>query len=88
MAVGNCVIANGVEFNMEVVDNCGVCFKHNNVEDLKDKIEDLVANPEKVKKYRLLAKERIKKYYNWNDVVDKTEYLMKSLLGSKTSNTC
>ena len=45
------------------------------------KIEYLIKHPEYTERYRTLARERIKKYYNWDDVIGKTEELMKKLLG-------
>ena len=80
MACGNCVIVNGVEFNKEVIADCGLWFELNNADDLKNKIEYLLDNPFEVEKYRSLAVERIRKYYNWDDVVEKTEKLMKILI--------
>jgi len=80
MACGNCVIGNGVEFNKEVIGNCGLYFEPNNADSLRDKIEYSFNHPGEVEKFRSLAVERIRKYYNWNDVVDKTEKLMKKLL--------
>ena len=52
MAAGNCVIANGVEFNKEVVSHCGLFFEHNNADDLKDKIQDLEKGSKSASKWR------------------------------------
>ena len=81
MAFGNCIIVNGVEFNKEVVGDCGLSYEPGEPNDLKDKIEYLIKHPEYTERYRTLARERIKKYYNWDDVIGKTEELMKKLLG-------
>ncbi len=80
MASGNCVIVNGVDFNKEVIDDCGLWFKPNDPEDLKNKIEYLFDNPQEAERYRKAAVERVSIYYNWDAVVDKTEELMKRLL--------
>lgn len=80
MAHGNCVIANGVSFNKEVVGDAGVWFRHNDVTDLKNKIQHFIDNPEETNKYRVLAVERIRKYYNWNDVVGDYENLFTNML--------
>lgn len=80
MASGNCVIANGVNFNREVVKDCGLCYEPGNSQDLQNKIEYLLSHPLEAQNYREMAAERIKKYYNWDDVVNKTEKLMETLL--------
>lgn len=79
MAAGNCVIVNGVDFNKEVIADCGLWYEPGNTEDLKNKIEYLFDNPGEVERYRQKAVERIRNHYNWDDVVDKTENLMRRL---------
>ena len=85
MASGNCVLANGVVFNQEVIDKAGLIFEPGNVEDLRNKIEYLLKHPLEVEKYRGLAVERVKKYYNWDLVSEGTEKLIHRLL-KKTEN--
>jgi len=80
MASGNCVIANGVNFNKEVIKDCGLCYEPGNTEDLKNKIEYLLGHPSEVRNYRNMAINRIKNNYNWDNVVNRTERLMESLL--------
>lgn len=83
MASGNCVIVNGVDFNKEVIGDAGLWFEPNNIEDLKNKIEWLLDHPEEAEKYRHLAVNRIRKYYNWDEAVENTEKLMKALCDEK-----
>ncbi|MFA6142159.1 MAG: DUF1972 domain-containing protein [Candidatus Omnitrophota bacterium] len=80
MASGNCVVVNGIDFNKEVIGDSGIWTRPNDTDDLKNKIEYLLGHPEEAEKYRRLAVERIEKYYRWDEVVDKTEKLMKALL--------
>jgi glycosyltransferase involved in cell wall biosynthesis len=80
MASGNCVIANGVEFNREVIGSSGLSYLPGDVDDLKNKIEYLLSHPEEIERYRALAVDRISKYYNWGLVVEQTEALMLNLL--------
>lgn len=80
MASGNCVIVNGVSFNKEVIGDSGLSYEPGNRNDLKNKIEYLLDHPRDVERYGMLAVERIKKYYNWDNVINKTEKLMKRLL--------
>lgn len=81
MAAGNCVIANGVDFNKEVIADCGLWFEPGNAGDLKNKIEYLLDHPDEADHYRSLAINRIRERYNWDQVVSSTEALMKRLLG-------
>ena len=80
MAHGNCVIANGVSFNKEVVGDAGLWFRHNDIEDLKNKIQYFIDNPKKTDKYRTMAVERIREHYNWDDVVSEYEDLFANML--------
>lgn len=70
MATGNCVVANGVGFNREVVGDAGVWFKRGNVADLVKKIEHLMAFPEEAEKFRSLAAARMKQFYDWDGITD------------------
>jgi glycosyltransferase involved in cell wall biosynthesis len=85
MASGNCIIVNGVEFNKEVINSCGLFYQPGDVNDLKDKIEYLLGYPEEVGRYRMLAVDRIRKYYNWELVTDQTERLIQRLLLKRNS---
>jgi glycosyltransferase involved in cell wall biosynthesis len=80
MVFGNCVIAIGVPFNKEVVAEAGFCFQPGDEVDLRNKIEYLLNHPETVEQYRRLAQERITRFYNWDDVVNKYEHLFLGLL--------
>lgn len=75
MASANCVIANGVSFNREVIGDAGLCFEPNNPYDLKNKIEYLIDNQGEIENFRRKAIERIKKYYNWDEIVVQYEKL-------------
>lgn len=80
MACGNCVLVNGVNFNIEVIGDAGIWFEQNNIIDLKNKIEFLLKSPEVADRYRLLARERVERYYNWGDVANSYEELFYSFL--------
>ncbi len=80
MASGNCVIVNGVDFNKEVISDCGLWFEPGNPDDLRNKIEYLFEHPQEVERYRRMAVERIRACYSWDKVVAKTEELMRKLL--------
>ncbi len=81
MVYGNCIIANGVPFNREVLAEAGICFKESDINDLIDKINFTIQHPEQLDVYRRLAIERVRKYYNWDDIVTKYESIFSSLMG-------
>ncbi|MDP3731758.1 MAG: DUF1972 domain-containing protein [Candidatus Omnitrophota bacterium] len=83
MASGNCVIVNGIDFNKEVIGDSGLWFRPNDADDLKQKIKYLLDHREEAGKYRRLAIDRIRKYYSWDETVNKTEELMKRLRDGK-----
>lgn len=78
MGSGNCIIAYDCDFNREVLGNCGLYFKKD-PSDLKKKIEYLLNNPDEVEKFGKMAKERAKKFYRWEKVVDDYEKLFLDL---------
>lgn len=75
MGFGNCVITNGTPENIEVVGDTGIIYKKNDVEDLREKIEYVIKNPEVIRIYGEKAKERVKANYSWDTVTDKYENL-------------
>jgi glycosyltransferase involved in cell wall biosynthesis len=80
MGFGNCVIVNGTPENVEVVGDCGIIYKKNDVDDLIGKINYVIDNPDIVKEYGSKAVERIKKYYSWDYVTEEYEKLFLGLL--------
>ncbi len=82
MSFGNCVVVNGVDFNIEVVGNAGYSFKHNDSSELAKVLKYLLDNPEEAEKKRGMAIERIKKYYSWEKII--REYAELILQGRDT----
>lgn len=72
MSYGNCCLTSDIPECAEVVEDKAVTFRKSDVEDLREKLEWLVANPDVVKKYKATATDFICKKYNWDDVVDRT----------------
>jgi GT2 family glycosyltransferase len=77
MKAGNCVLVNSVNpANIEVVEKTGLYFDGNKgSEDLKEKIEYLLQNPEVVAQYRELARKRAEEIYNWERITKRYEEL-------------
>lgn len=82
MASGNCVIANGVSFNKEVVADAGICFEPGNIDDLRGKIQNFLEHPEATEEYRIKAKERVRKCYNWDDVAAQYDVFFKKIISN------
>lgn len=77
MSYKNCCLTSDIPECKTVMDDKGVTFKKSDVNDLKEKLQYLVDNVDKVNKYKSEAQEYILKKYNWDDVVDKTIELYK-----------
>lgn len=75
MSYGNCCLVSDIEENIEVVEDKAVSFAKGNVQDLKEKLKDLLETPEKVKQYQEQSADYICSKYNWDDVVSQTEQL-------------
>lgn len=87
MSYGNCCLVSDIEENTEVVENKAAAFQKGNVTDLKEKLEYLLANAEKVAEYKRMSADFICQKYSWEDVVRKTEILYESKKGYKNEGT-
>ena len=72
MSYGNCCLVSDIEECTEVVEDKAVTFEKGKIEDLRDKLEELVNNKNKVEKYKSEAADFICNKYSWDDVVEKT----------------
>lgn len=72
MSYGNCCLVSDIPECTEVTQDKAVSFKKGNIKDLKDKIQEMCLDREKVYKYKKEASEFICSKYNWDDVVEKT----------------
>lgn len=72
MSYGNCCVVSDIPENMEVVEEHAVSFRKGDIEDLKEKLQEMLIHPERVQKYREAAGKFICEKYNWDEVVDQT----------------
>ncbi|WP_270772555.1 glycosyltransferase family 4 protein [Intestinibacter bartlettii] len=72
MSYGNCCIVSDIAECAEVVEDKAIVFKKSNVEDLRQKIQELCDNPKIVQKYKKDAMNFICNKYNWDKVVRST----------------
>ena len=64
MSYGNCCLVSDIRENLEVVETKAVTFVKSDAEDLKNKLKELLNNPE--------ISSFICEKYNWNDVLEQT----------------
>jgi glycosyltransferase involved in cell wall biosynthesis len=83
MALGKCVLVSDIPENLETIGDAGYSFKHGNPEDLKEKLQYLLANPDEVNKMQRKAIDRIRTHYDWNKITDQMEKIYLSLLSER-----
>jgi glycosyltransferase involved in cell wall biosynthesis len=79
-AYGKALLASDIPANLEIVEAAGLSFENTNVDDLKLKLEELLANTEAVKLLGKQARQVVLTHYHWNDVVKKTVELYHDLV--------
>ncbi len=81
MASGLPVIASNLPGVRKVFENNrqGLLTEANNYEDLKEKIKQLLDNPDKLKKMKKEAEKLIEHKYNWDRVGEKLSYFIRNL---------
>lgn len=72
MSYGNCCVVSDIAECAEVVEDKAIVFQKSNVEQLRERLQDLCDHPEHVKLYKDSASNFICQKYNWDDVVDRT----------------
>jgi len=72
MSYGNACLVSDIPENTEVVHNYAEWFEHGNVAILKEKIEYLLSDIEKVNKYKKEAADYICNSFDWDTIVDRT----------------
>jgi glycosyltransferase involved in cell wall biosynthesis len=90
MGMGNCVVVNGTEENLETIGEAGFSYREPDDEAseraLASILQDLLDNPEMVAAYRQRAHHRARTEYTWDSVTDRYELLFSRLLGRKSTS--
>ena len=81
MSFGNCCVVSSIKECTEVVDDKAVVFKQGDVEDLREKLQELCDKPDEVEKMQSESADFICKKYSWDDVVARTMGLYRRVLG-------
>jgi len=79
LGYGNCVLTINTHSNKEVVGDSAILYDKS-VLGLAQKIEYVLKNPKKVKVYRIKARERVRRKYTWNKIIDLYEKLFNEVL--------
>ncbi len=85
MGAGTCVVVNGIPEQLETIGDSGVHYRMNDLEDLKQKVQELIDNPQLRDYYARRTQKRVEKYYRWEDVINRYEILLKEVAGVKDS---
>ena len=72
MSYGNCCLVSSISECTEVVENKAVVFEKSKVDDLREKIQNLLEDSQEVAYYKRNATDFICSKYNWDNVVDRT----------------
>lgn len=72
MSYGNCCLTSNIDECTEVVGDKAVAFRKGNVDNLREKLQELIDNSGVVGEYKAAAADYILEKYNWDDVVEKT----------------
>ena len=72
MSYGNCCVVSDIDEMTEVVEDKAITFRHSDVEELKNVLQELLDEPRIVNEYKKPVAEFITTKYNWDDVVDRT----------------
>lgn len=72
MSYRNCCVVSDIAECTEVIEDKAVVFKKGDIEDLRDRLQELCDHPEVVWKYKTEAADFICQKYNWDDVVERT----------------
>lgn len=72
MSYGNCCLCSDIPECAEIVEDKAVTFRKSDIEDLRNKLQMLCDDEQKVAGYKAAAKDFILNKYNWDDTVNKT----------------
>ncbi|MEE8348851.1 MAG: glycosyltransferase [Acidobacteriota bacterium] len=81
MGAGCLVLVNDADENREVVGEAGLLCSFNEQQTLASLMARVCANPRQFQEYQQRAEQRIREFYNWEDVVKQYEALFYQLVG-------
>ena len=72
MSYGNCCLTSDIDECASVLGEFGITFRRGDVQDLKEKLQQLCDDPQRVNLFKAQAADYICSKYNWEDVVTQT----------------
>jgi glycosyltransferase involved in cell wall biosynthesis len=79
MGAGNCALVLNTPENLEVMGDAGIAY--DSVDDLAEKMRQVLADPSLISEYRRRAMERVRAFYNWEQITDQYDLLLATLAG-------
>ena len=83
MGWGLACLVSDIDQNLEGVEGTGLSFKEGDVQDLKERLEYLLANPAEAERLGRAARERIKNEYNWPGVASQLETVYREAIAGR-----
>lgn len=85
MGFGNCVLVNDTPSNVEVIGEAGFTYHGaKGADDLRNKLDTLMDDPQLVEDFRVKASERAQMHYRWGKVVGLHEALYQTVLNGES----
>ncbi len=85
MSYGNCCVASDIPENREALGGHGYTFRNRDSDDLRNVLNDLIRDPDKVEGKKRAARDHVLEHYSWDLVADRMEELYFSLLKGQQS---
>jgi len=86
MSYEKAVLVSDIPENLEAVGRTGFFFKNKNADGLAEKLNYILGHSEEVATREILGKERVDKFYNWEDISRLTINLYGRAIKEKESN--
>ncbi len=83
MSFGLCPLVSDIRENTDVIGNMGFSFRCKDTEDLRKKLEYMLANPELIRKKGKECKAMVEKNYRWDAVAKRTMEVYDGLVSKK-----
>ena len=82
MSCGLAIIASEVGGIKEAVDSCGILVKRGDKEEIKNALEKLLKNPSLIREIGRRAREKVKREFSLEKMLEETEEVYKAILGN------
>ncbi len=79
---GKCILASDIPENLEVVEDCAVTFRSQDVADLRAKLQYLLEDPVEVEKIARGCRAYARERFSWSKVVEATEAVYRDVCGA------